>query len=146
MNWGHKIIIAFVLFGVFIITLVTICVRSDFYLVSPDYYQQELDYENRIIQTQNVMQLNEKPELQYVSDSRVLNIVFPKGLGNEMQRGEIYFFRPSNAGSDFSSPLKLDLNGSQTINLNSRPKGLWKIELRWKDGQKDYYMSEKIYL
>ena len=146
MNWGHKIVIAFVLFGVFIITLVVICVREDFQLVSADYYQQELNFQEQIVQTQNVQDLEVKPELDYSEATRELKLIFPTALSQAIVEGEIKFFRPSNANQDFTTVLVLNREGKQTVDVNDHQRGLWMIKLSWTDDQKDYYMEEKIYL
>ena len=47
MNWGKSIVLAFVLFAVFIGVLVAVCVREDISLVSRNYYNEELDYQTK---------------------------------------------------------------------------------------------------
>ena len=42
MNWGHKIIIVFVVFAAGILTLVTKSMRTRVDMVTPDYYGEEL--------------------------------------------------------------------------------------------------------
>jgi len=146
MHWGHKITISFILFGAFIITLVVVCVRTDFYLVAPDYYQQTLDYETHITQAKNAQALVIQPELIYTAATRQLELVFPTDVSSSMVEGEVVFFRPSNANQDFEARLILDADGRQTVDLTSRQKGLWKVELSWKDSKKEYYMEQKIFL
>ena len=138
--------IAFILFGAFIITLVVVCVREDFYLVSSDYYQQELDYETQIIQAKNAQALVTQPELIYLADIRQLELNFPTELSRSLVEGEVFFYRPSNANQDFKTKLALDPNGRQKVDLTSREKGLWTVKLSWKDRQKEYYLERKIYL
>ena len=48
MNWGKSIVLSFVLFAAFIVTLVTVCLRQDISLVSKEYYKEELQYENQL--------------------------------------------------------------------------------------------------
>ena len=66
MKW---VISAFVLFGLFIGSLVVICVREDVNLVSKDYYQQELNHQAKIIQQENANQLAEKPQLAFENNA-----------------------------------------------------------------------------
>ena len=56
MKW---VVAAFVFFGLFIGSLVVICVREDVNLVSKDYYQEELNHQDKIIRQQNAEQLEE---------------------------------------------------------------------------------------
>ena len=53
MNWGKWIIVSFVLFAAFIGILVVICVRQDISLVSKNYYQEELAYQQQIDRMNN---------------------------------------------------------------------------------------------
>lgn len=144
MNWGHKIILAFILFGVFIITLVVVCVRQDFHLVSQDYYQKELDYETEIIQTRNAMALPEQPQLILNDIPRQLDLVFPNGLHQGLLDGHVLFFRPSDAHQDFRKPIILDVTGRQAFDITGMEKGMWRIELSWRDGQRRYFLEKKI--
>ena len=48
MHYGKSIVVAFILFAMFIGTLVTVCIREDVNLVSPDYYEEELAHGQKI--------------------------------------------------------------------------------------------------
>lgn len=48
MNWGHKIIIVFILFAAGILTLVTKSMHTRIDMVTPDYYAEELKYQQVI--------------------------------------------------------------------------------------------------
>ncbi len=146
MNWGHKITIAFIFFGVFIISLVTVCVRQDFYLVSPDYYQKELAYEVEMVRTQNTLALPEKPQIALVNDKRSLELIFPNELKDDIKGGKVLFFRPSNARKDFTEAINLDQQGQQQFDVTSMERGFWRIELTWQDGGKEYQLEKKIFL
>ncbi len=146
MNWGHKIIIAFILFGTFIVTLVVVCVREDFQLVSSDYYQQTLDFENQIIRAKNAQDLAIQPELIYSKSPRQLELVFTLEVSESINEGDVTFFRPSNAAMDFNTQLTLDNNGRQTVDLTDHVGGLWKVKLSWRDSEQAYYIEQKIFL
>lgn len=146
MNWGHKIVIAFILFGALIITLVVVSVRTDFHLVSADYYQRTLEFESHMSKAKNAQELSVQPELLYSSNPRKLELVFSKEVSQSIKEGNVTFFRPSNGNMDFNTELMLDINGRQTVDLVGRREGLWKVKLSWKDSQKEYYMEQRIYL
>jgi len=53
MNWGKGITIVMVAFIGFIITLVTILMSNKIDLVSEDYYQKEIKFEDEIASAKN---------------------------------------------------------------------------------------------
>jgi hypothetical protein len=75
MNWGKSIILAFVLFAVFIGVLVTVCVRQDISLVSRDYYDEELDYQSKMDGARNAAGLSQKPEIN-LTEGQSLRVTF----------------------------------------------------------------------
>lgn len=66
MSIGHWIVVSFVLFAAFIGTLVAVCLREDISLVTKDYYQEELAYQDQIQRLNNVAELKEKPVIRVV--------------------------------------------------------------------------------
>ncbi|MDA0193818.1 MAG: FixH family protein [Bacteroidetes bacterium] len=146
MNWGHKIILAFIFFGVFIITLVAVCVNEDFDLVSEDYYQQEIDFESRIEDVRNSNNLEKQPSMVFNANKRRFEIVFPEDIRGTVADGDIVFYRPSNSNFDFKQPLRLDGLGRQLIDLEGKEKGLWEVELSWFDGQKSFYIKTNLFI
>ncbi len=59
MSWGNKIAIAYSLFVVLMITLVTMCIKQkDIFLVSDDYYKQEIEFQDRIDKNNNLNSIN----------------------------------------------------------------------------------------
>lgn len=142
MNWGHKITIVFILFAGFVATLVTICVKQDFFLVAPDYYEEELAYQQQIDKMKNFQLLNEKPTLTKSEGQVILS--FPSQLS--VEQGEIHFFRPSHAGLDQKFEIKLNTAGQQVFEQSQFNSGLWKTKLSWKDQQHSYFNESTIIL
>ena len=68
MDFGKWIVVAFVLFAVFIGTLVTVCVRQDISLVSKEYYKEELAYQDQIVRIANTEKLGLKPKITKVNN------------------------------------------------------------------------------
>ena len=48
MNWGNKIMLSFSVFVAIIITMVVVSMKQDVFLVSEDYYDKEVKYQNQI--------------------------------------------------------------------------------------------------
>jgi hypothetical protein len=142
MNWGKWIVVAFVVFALFIGTLVTICVRQDVSLVAPDYYKQELDYQHQIERSQNAAQLAAKPEI--IISNNQLQVSFVNF--SQVEKGELKLFRPSDARLDKTFRLASTNNSTQTFDVSTQQRGMYKASLSWTMGGKEYFLEEVIYL
>lgn len=143
MNWGVKIIFAYIGFAILVITLVTICMKQDVSLVAFDYYKQEIAYQDQIDRINNYSNLEQLPEISFDRQSQQLSINFSKGISVPIDEGQVHLFRPSDASLDRTFEIKLGSNGLQTLDLNLLTKGLWKIKLNWSQGDRQFY-HEKI--
>lgn len=142
MNFGNWIVVAFILFAVFIGTLVTVCVREDVDLVSKDYYQQELQYQVQIQRLNNTSDLKEKPELKIV-DQR-LQVTYNQW--GDIDNGELKLFCPSNPKMDRNFPLERSGNPVQSFEVESLQKGMYRAKLTWEMNGKEFYIEEVVYI
>lgn len=140
MSWGKWIIVAFILFGGFIATLVTVCMRQDISLVSKDYYKEELAYQQQIKRLNNTMQLERKPVVQ-ILDNRYLQIDFDQS--EKIEGGELTLFCPSNAKMDKHFSLQASEKAVQVFELTGLKHGMYKARLQWTMEGKEYFL-EKI--
>ena len=92
MNWGHKITISFVLFVALIASMVVICVRQDIFLVAPDYYKQEIEFDTQRTKIGNFQKLSSKPLIQYSHTSRITEINFPERYSKQIKKWLGNFF------------------------------------------------------
>jgi len=143
MNWGKGIVLSFVLFLCVIVTMVVISMRQEVGLVAPDYYKQEIAYQDQIDRMNNYNQLAEKPSITIDRANQHLVVNFPPSLTSQVSKGEIQIFRPSTTGIDKKLELSLDSNGEQRIDLNQMLKGRWKAKLFWQgDSEEQQYYNE----
>lgn len=142
MNWGKWIVVSFILFAMFIGTLVYVCVREDISLVANDYYKQELDYQKQIERDKNTLALTVQPDISVVNSS--LQISYSEL--NTMQKGELKLFRPSNAASDLIFEIKTTSDTVLVFDLRDREKGMYKAQLKWSMNNKEYYLEKTVYL
>lgn len=144
MNFGHKIAIAYTLFVVFIISLVTFCVKQkDIFLVSSDYYKKEIAYQDEINKYANTHKLAHPVSI--VRNGGFLNFEFPEEL--QGASGEIHFYRPSDANLDFRIPVNIDpASHVQKIAVDHLVRGQWVVKMEWTKEGKDYLKEQKIIL
>lgn len=141
MNWGYRILILYLSFVAFMVVMVMVSVmQTDIHLVAKDYYKQEIAYENQIdkIKNANAMQFD---SITYSKENQVLQV----NLNQPIQKGEILFFRPSDARKDFRLPLQIDESMKQYISTKAMDKGLWRVKMQWNDANnKLFYFEQKI--
>jgi hypothetical protein len=138
MSWSKGILAAFVFFALFIITLVVICVRQEVNLVSNDYYQEELAYQQQIERMRNASMLHRKPVIS-VED----NFVQIDSLDfNLIENGRLDLFCPSNVRFDKS--FALSKSALQKFELGTAKKGLYKARLSWTKNGKEFFIEQPI--
>ena len=137
MSWGVKIACLYTGFAALIATMVSLTMRENIDLVTPDYYEQELNYQGRIDAIDRTLQLNE-PLTWEVKENR-LYLYIPKELEGKEVSGTICFFRPSDARLDEDLTFPATRNGSADVSLRLLRKGLYKMQITWQADSVSYY-------
>ena len=140
MNWGKWIIVSFVLFAAFIATLVTVCMRQDVNLVSRDYYQDELEYQEQIQRLNNANQLHSKPAIEMVGNSLAIDFAHFR----EIKSGELKLFSPSDPDKDRIYTLIAADVTQQLIPVGDVAKGMYRARFQWVMNGKEYFMETVI--
>ncbi len=143
MNWGWSIVLAFSLFGLFIGWLVFRTFQETIELVSEDYYQQELGYQQRIDKMTNNQAL--PVPLTFSQQAQQLVVQFPAEPAAEVQ-GEIQMFRPSDARRDQILTIALNPQRQQIIATEGLVKGHYRVKVDWTSGDAAYYTEETVFI
>ncbi|AMQ56365.1 FixH family protein [Algoriphagus sanaruensis] len=139
MNWGKGILVTIILFVAFIMTLVVISVKQDdIHLVTENYYEKEIKYQEQIEREKSAAQLN-REVLLFDAASKVILLDLPIGA-----KGELQLFRPSDARLDQLLPLEIKDSGKTSISLNQLKPGYWRVKLTWVEDGVEYYEESKI--
>ena len=142
MNWGKSIVLAFVLFAIFIGVLVTVCVRQDISLVTRDYYKEDLDYQSQMDRERNAEQLSEKPKIELV-DNQSLRVAFDF---SQFDAGKLVLYSPSDIRQDQTFNLETTSSPFQIFSLGSLKKGNYMIKMTWSANGKEFYFEKSIYI
>lgn len=134
--------VSFILFALFIGTLVIVCVRQDISLVASDYYKQELEYQKQIDRDRNTRALVVKPDISIVNNS--VQVSFQEF--GKIQSGELKLFRPSNAASDLIFDLRPTADTVVVFDLQHQERGMYRAQLKWTMRDQEYYLEKVIYL
>jgi len=142
--WPRLIIAAFVLFAAFIGSMVYQAMQTDVDLVSADYYEKEIAYQQHIDQVKATQRLSEQVLINQASVAQTISLVFPEKLTPIDVQGTIYFFRPSDAKLDFEVPLQLNIYNQQHIATTELTKGLWRVQINWQVAGQSYFNQKDI--
>lgn len=139
MDWGKGIIVTLVAFGVLMISMVTICIRQDdIHLVTQNYYEEEIKYQDQIEKMINANQLDHEV-LVYDNQLKIVDLHLPVG-----SKGVIHLFRPSDARLDQKITFDITDPSVNSVDVKSLKPGYWKVKLTWTENGVDYYKEEKI--
>jgi hypothetical protein len=142
MNWGKSIVLAFVLFAIFIGVLVTVCVRQDISLVTGDYYNEELKFQDQMDRARNADQLTQKPEIDLL-DGQSLRVVFDF---QQFDGGKLELYSPSDISQDKIFSLETTSSPFQVFSLGTLKKGNYKVKMTWSANGKEFYLEKSIYI
>jgi len=142
INWGTGIVIGIVVFVIITISMTVMFMTQDVHLVTDDYYEKTLTYQDEIDKQSRTKALDDEVEINF--DGEIIGILFPSSYLDERISGEIYFYRPSNPSLDFKIPLRLSKEGNQFIPVERMEKGFWRLKLNWNMDKNGYYSERAI--
>ncbi len=144
ISWGIKIAVLYIGFVVLIGVLVFKSMNQKVDLVSPDYYEKELKFQDKINAQNNANALTQP--IQYQVEGKSISLFFPETMVNNSFGGEVLFFRPSDSAKDIKVQLAPDAKNKQLIISSLFEHGEYKMQLSWHSGGKEYYKEETIFI
>lgn len=139
MNWGNKLILAFVLFALFIGYMVSQSFNTRFDLVSNNYYNEELRYQEKLNAIKNTNKLS---NVEVFQNSNLLVIFLPKELKDSKISGSVLMYCNTDKAKDF----KLDFKDSLFIRIDKTKLQAknYILKLNWKSDTTNYYFEKNI--
>jgi hypothetical protein len=141
MNWGNKLVVAFIVFGCIIGTLVYKAVNTRYDLVSKDYYKEELRYQDRIDGLKNASSVS---NVRIEQSATAILIQLPKEQMGYAIKGDVFFYCITDERKDVHLPLELDSAASMNVLKSKLQKGAYNIKLNWELSKALYYNEQKI--
>jgi len=141
-NWGVGVFVLYSSFVILILFLVFKSFNTKVDLVTEDYYQQELKFQDKIDQKRNAAGL--EVGLKHEVSGSTIFFTFPPG--HQSSEGTILVFRPSNKAYDKTFDIKLDENQKMVVTMENSLVGLYKLKVDWSNRDTAYYVEEDIYL
>ena len=140
MNWGYKIVVTFIVFAALIITMVVISMNEQVFLVSEDYYLQELNYQDQIDRQQNAIIVGDHLKMEYDEHNHEFYID-----SHVDTHASIHFYRPADATMDRTFELDLHQGHHQFLNTGELASGLWKVKMSWVENDKEIYIEKTVF-
>lgn len=142
ISWGQGIVLSFILFAIGTFVLLYISLNTKVELVTDNYYEKELQYQKHIEIVKNTQSLSESVTAIQTTDAVIIK--FPAIAEFLTYSGEITFFRSSDLKQDFRIAVNIDSQYVQTIPFGSKPKGMWRIKMKWFANSNEYYFEQPL--
>lgn len=126
------------------VAFVIFCSRHKVELVTADYYEQEVHYQDQLDRVHRAASLQAAATVRYDEAAQRITVSLPANQPGAPLKGWIQLYRPSSAELDQTLPLQLDAQGLQVIDAARLSTGLWHVRVSWKAGGADYYYDQKV--
>lgn len=143
INWGYTIV---AVYSVFIIGILFMVYQSSIEqkdLVSDNYYEEELKYQEVINQSANTASLSS--EITTEANDGLIKLYFPSEFNEARYAGSWKLYCPSDRTKDLSGNCNIN-RGKSTISYKSTSKGQFQLQLTWIKGSKKYYFEKNLSL
>lgn len=142
ISWGYKIMFVYLFFVAGIVFLVFKATNEKFDLVTKNYYDEELKYQQVIDNATNAAKLSAPVTVEKKEGK--LSIRFPEEMKDKKKVVDFYLYYPADAKKDFRKTIELyDVEFSQ--DLPAGIKGMYQLKLLWDTENVKYYHEQKIY-
>ena len=142
LSWGYKIAFVYIGFVAFIGILVYKASNQKFDLVTQDYYEQELKYQQVIDQAANTSKLSTPVVVERREGA--LKISLPDEMKSKKKHVEFYLYHAADAKKDFRRSFQLDEN-ELTQALPAGMSGMYELKLSWEAEGVKYYFEQKLF-
>ncbi|MDO5614656.1 MAG: FixH family protein [Cruoricaptor ignavus] len=143
-TWGHGIVIALASFMIFILSMIFFFTKSwqNAELVSNNYYEEELNYQEVIDAKNNADALTAKPT--FVQNSAGITITFPEEIVIDKNTVNFHLYRTDDAKLDVDKDLSLSADRSINIPDKVLFPGSYTLKIRWYTNDKPYQIDYDV--
>ena len=142
LSWGYKIMFVYIAFVAGMGFLVLKASSQKFDLVTNDYYDQELKYQQVIDQAANSSRLSAPVTIE--RNKGELKISFPNEMKRKKKLVDFYLYYAADAKKDFRRSFELDENEIVQA-LPVGMKGMYELKLSWEAEGVKYYFEQKLF-
>ena len=143
LNWGHGLAIALGCFMLFILFLIFVFPmgKQNADMISNNYYEEELQYQDIIDAKNNAAKLEKTPTYKVTNEGMLIS--FPESIKVDDNTVNFVLFRTADSNLDVKKEVTLQHN------LFLIPKavissGSYTLKLKWKENKKPYQLDYDI--
>jgi hypothetical protein len=140
--WPLGIIVTFVLFFCGIATVIVIAATHPETLVSGNYYEQEMNFQNQI----DGIARAQKSGAAIACDAAngLVMITVPAAQLAQKFSGTIELYRAAAPDLDREFRLEPRADGTQMLDVSRLAAGPWRVRAAWTAGGQCYFLEQKI--
>lgn len=140
-TWGHGIVVALGSFMIFILSLIWYFTSTwkNSELITDNYYEEELAYQNVIDAKNKAINLKELPV--YQQNESGISVTFPSEINNSNSKFRIDLRRAEDQKLDIIREMKLDQRNSIFIPAKVLAKGNYVLRMMWKKDNEEYQID-----
>lgn len=142
-HWGHGILIFFI---IYVLTLIFVLYKSttvDHSLVVEDYYNQDLNYQEKYNKVKNVNIHHKNVSVKWSESDHAILLTFDK---ENSRQGEVFFYNPADTNKDISLKLQEGITREYEFTDLNLSKGRWKVKIDWNEEGLPFYIEKEIYI
>jgi hypothetical protein len=141
MNWGKGLALALASFAALMAWFIVQASRSPEPLVTEQYYEQELKYQERIDATALA---NAIGAVRMDVSRTAVGITFPAGTGHHAISGELLLQRPNDPARDRRLRITSGPDGNFHAQGLDLAPGRYNAQLSWESNGVSYFTEERI--
>jgi hypothetical protein len=142
LNWGHKLMLGFLVFAGMMFYLVYQSMHTRYDLVSKEYYKDELKYQQVIDGTNRANGLSSQVTVAQTGNDIIIRL--PNEMKNTVVTGNMLFYCADNAQKDKTMALRVNADAIQTIHCNQFIPGNYTVKISWESNRRQYYSEVHI--
>ncbi len=143
MNWGTKIMIVFGLFVSGMLYMVYKAGSHNIDLVTTDYYEQELKYQQTIDAVERTNTLS--AQVVCKMNGNVIDILFPAEMKGNGLIADVWLYCITNKDRDLKKQFSTS-EGKISMPFLPANKGQHEVKVSWEFNGQTYYHKQKITL
>jgi hypothetical protein len=144
LNWGYKILIVYLMFAAGMLTMVYLTTQENRDLVSDNYYEEELAYQEIIDQSSRTAKLSAAVEVELNQMNKKINISLPSEFKNTPVEGTWRLYYAADRKRDLQGIINTN-NGKQQIETQRDITGSYTLKLQWESVNQVYYFEKLIF-
>ena len=145
MSWGYKILVFYIVFIGMMLTMVYGTYQHSVNLVSKDYYEQELKYQDVIDGSKNYASLQQKLEVNI--NENLISIQWPESIDiKKVGQVQIWLYNKADASGDIRFGFESLDKPIIEIPLGEKQQGNYTLKIQWKTDETPYYLESSFRL